>query len=98
MNAVLSASTEASIFGTIFTQPLWVVKTRMRLNTTKGITERQNFFFSYKQIQRQEGLKGYSKGLGLSLMLSMNGVVQMYSYEAMKRLYSYLNIRESGFL
>lgn len=38
MNAVLIASTEASLFGTIVTQPLWVVKTRMLLNTTKGIT------------------------------------------------------------
>lgn len=38
MNSVLIASTEASIFGTVVTQPLWVIKTRMLLNTTSRIT------------------------------------------------------------
>jgi len=33
------ASIEASIAGTIITQPLWVIKTRMLLNTTTRITE-----------------------------------------------------------
>lgn len=87
MNSVLIASTEASIFGTIVTQPLWVVKTRMLLNTTSGISEVENFVFSCRQIQRQNGLKGYSKGFGLSLMLSFSGIVQMYSYEGLKKLY-----------
>jgi hypothetical protein len=80
MNSVLISSTEASLFGTTVTQPLWVIKTRMLLNTTSRITERQNFVFSYKQIQRQEGFRGYFKGFGLSLILSINGIAQMYSY------------------
>jgi hypothetical protein len=80
MDAVLIASTEASLFGTIVTQPLWVVKTRMLLNTTSRITEIENFIFSCQQIQRQNGFKGYTKGLGLSLILSFTGVAQMYSY------------------
>lgn len=53
----------------------------------------QNFIFSCRQIYRQEGLKGYSRGLGLSFVLSANGVVQMYSYEGLKLLYDYLNIQ-----
>jgi solute carrier family 25 (mitochondrial folate transporter), member 32 len=98
MNSVLIASTEASLFGTIVTQPLWVVKTRMLLNTTSRITEIQNLVFSCRQIQRQNGLKGYSKGLGLSLILSFSGVVQMYTYEGLKKCYTYLNIAESKLL
>jgi hypothetical protein len=70
MNSVLAASTMASLLGTILTQPLWVVKTRMLLNTTSGI----------KQIYKQSGVMGYSKGLGLSLLLSFSGVIQMYAY------------------
>lgn len=32
MNAVIYSSIEASIIGTLATQPIWVVKTRMLLN------------------------------------------------------------------
>jgi hypothetical protein len=80
MNSVLAASTMASLLGTILTQPLWIVKTRMLLNTTSGIKEFNNFLFSIKQIYKQSGVMGYSKGLGLSLLLSFSGVIQMYAY------------------
>lgn len=89
MNSVLVASTMASLFGTIVTQPLWVVKTRMLLNITSGINELNNFLFSTKQIYKQSGLMGYSKGLGLSLILSFSGVIQMYTYEVLKMGYEY---------
>ena len=98
MNSVLVASTMASLFGTIVTQPLWVVKTRMLLNTTTGINELNNFLFSTKQIYKQSGLMGYSKGLGLSLILSFSGVIQMYTYEVLKMGYEYFQIPTTALL
>ncbi len=39
MKAVTLSSIEASVAATIVTQPLWVVKTRMLLNVSKGVSE-----------------------------------------------------------
>jgi len=95
MNSVAMASIEASIFGTIITQPLWVIKTRMLLNTKPQITEIENLRSSCRQIRKQYGLWGYGKGLGLSLILAFTGAVQMYSYEGLKKIYQYLEIPET---
>lgn len=40
-------------------------------------------------------MKGYLKGLQLSLILSLAGVLQMYSYEAAKVFYERLEMPES---
>ena len=42
MKAVTYASTEASIIVTIITQPMWVLKVRMLLNTDPNVTGFQN--------------------------------------------------------
>lgn len=97
MTAVALASTEASIFGTIITQPLWVIKTRMLLNTQPNLNDLQNFQFSCRQIQKQEGIRGYATGLNISLLLSFNGVLQMFTYEGPKKLYDSLNIPQTAY-
>ena len=33
-----------------------------------------------KEIYYQSGIKGFYKGLSLSLLLSLNGTLQMYAY------------------
>jgi len=87
MTAVALASGEASLIGTITTQPLWVIKTRMLLNTKPSLKDYDNFLFSCKQINQQHGWRGYGIGLGVSLLLSGTGVLQMYVYEGTKKLY-----------
>lgn len=37
MRAVTYSSIEASLIATLVTQPIWVIKTRMLLNTQPGI-------------------------------------------------------------
>lgn len=44
MNSVALASLEAGVIATIVTQPFWVIKTRMLLNTDPKINERTNFY------------------------------------------------------
>ena len=77
---------------TVVTQPMWVVKTRMLLNVNKKVTEWQNFKNQSLEIYKQHGMKGFVKGLQLSLMLASTGVVQMYLYEGFKTMYSEFGI------
>ncbi len=44
MTSVTLSSLEAGVIVTIFTQPFWVIKTRMLLNVNPFINERQNFY------------------------------------------------------
>lgn len=41
-------------------------------------------------------MKGFAKGLLLSLILSFSGVVQMYIYEASKAFYDYGNVPQTA--
>ena len=95
MKAVTRASVEASILCTLITQPIWVVKTRMLLNTHRNISEWQNCKRQVREIYAHDGLKGALRGLELSLLLSTSGVVQMYVYEGAKLLYDRLRLPET---
>ena len=43
MSSVTYASIEASVLATLGTQPIWVIRTRMLLNTERGVGEIGNF-------------------------------------------------------
>lgn len=94
MDAVARASAEASVLTTFITQPIWVIKTRMLLNTRK-MGEFENFKYQVKEIYSHYGVRGALKGLELSLILSLSGVIQMYVYEGSKILYDKIGIPES---
>jgi hypothetical protein len=87
MSAVSWASLEGAVSACMLSQPLWVIKTRMLLNIDQNITERENFRRSVREISRQYGWKGYTRGLGMSLMLCSNVLVQKYIYEKSKGIY-----------
>jgi solute carrier family 25 (mitochondrial folate transporter), member 32 len=95
MRAVTRASVEASILCTLVTQPIWVIKTRMLLNTNPRISEYQNLKREVREVYRQCGVKGALRGVELSLLLSFSGVIQMYVYEGSKLLYDRLRLPES---
>jgi solute carrier family 25 folate transporter 32 len=95
MSAVTYASIEASIYATFITQPFWVIKTRMLLEVHRGISEFQNFLQKTKEIYIQNGIRGFGKGLMLSLILSLSGVIQMYIYEASKVFYDYASLPQT---
>ncbi len=52
----------------------------MLLNINKDISELDNFKRQVKEINSQYGLKGFLRGLELSIILSFTGVIQMYVY------------------
>lgn len=87
MESTAYASAQASIVCTLITQPVWVIKTRVLLNTQPKIGELENIITKTKDIWRQGGLRGFYSGLSMNLILSQAGLLQMYSYEACKMLY-----------
>lgn len=59
----LTSSFIGGIVSTTLTSPIWMVKTRMQLNEHKGVTSPLSIC---KSIVRQEGMKGFWKGIGAS--------------------------------
>ena len=49
------------------------------------------------EIYHQLGMRGFLKGLSLSLLLSFSGVLQMYIYEGSKLAYEAMQIPETQF-
>lgn len=80
---------EAAVICTVISQPVWVIKTRMLLNIDPGIKGTRNFAKAVTQIYQQHGVRGYFRGLGLNLVLSVNGMVQMQTYEGVLKAYKY---------
>ena len=80
---------------TIATNPLWVVKTRMQLDSTNvhprsGAPRPRNtagsFASAVRTIARTEGGRGFMRGLGPALLLCSHGAIQMMAYEELKSL------------
>jgi solute carrier family 25 folate transporter 32 len=72
------------------TNPIWLVKTRMALQRTAptpGIVPYKGLADALARIWREEGVRGYYKGIGPSLLLqTSHGAIQFAVYEELKQL------------
>ena len=89
----LSAAAFAGIVTGTATNPIWVVKTRLQLIAdhakTAQSTSRKSLVSSLdmvKQIAREEGIRGFYKGLSASYLGVTEGTIQWVLYEKLKRL------------
>ena len=89
----LAAAACAGIATGTATNPIWVVKTRLQLDAHKpeiaGARSRSFFGGSVatiKQILREEGVRGFYKGLSASYLGVTEGTIQWVLYERLKRL------------
>ncbi|OWP00219.1 mitochondrial carrier protein [Marssonina coronariae] len=81
---------------TLSTNPIWVLKTRM-LSSDKGAEGAyKNMWHGAGQIMNREGVKGFYKGLGVSLLGNSHGAVQFAVYEPMKNLWTTYLAQESS--
>ncbi|KIM21248.1 hypothetical protein M408DRAFT_18444 [Serendipita vermifera MAFF 305830] len=81
----LSAAALAGIVTGSCTNPIWVVKTRMQLSAAQS----QPFTSAWScitHIARNEGIRGFYKGLSASYLGVSEGVIQWTLYERLKRL------------
>jgi solute carrier family 25, member 33/36 len=76
----------AGIVTSTATNPIWVVKTRLQLDKSVTGTRRyKNSLDCLAQIWRQEGLKGFGRGLSASLLGVSESTLQWVMYEQLKR-------------
>ncbi|CAO3690061.1 unnamed protein product [Umbelopsis ramanniana] len=80
---ILSAMT-AGATSTTMTNPLWVIKTRFMTQNERTAYRYNNTLHAFKTITREEGLGGFYKGLGPSLLGVSHVAVQFPLYERLK--------------
>jgi solute carrier family 25 protein 33/36 len=81
----ISAAAQAGIVTSTSTNPIWVVKTRLQLvhGDTKVLGGSWNCI---RKIMREEGFRGFYKGLGASYLGVTEGTIQWVLYEHLKKL------------
>lgn len=72
----------------IITNPIWVLKTRMISSDRSSVGAYPSMWSGAKQLFHDEGVKGFYRGLGISLIGVSHGAVQFAVYEPVKRWYS----------
>lgn len=81
----LTAATFAGIVTSTATNPIWVVKTRLQLvQGDKKVLG--GSWLCIKKIMREEGVRGFYKGLGASYLGVTETTIQWVLYEKLKRL------------
>ena len=81
------ASGISGILITLSTNPIWVLKTRM-LSSDKGTEGAyESMWHGCKHILRTEGMKGFYRGAGISLLGNSHGAVQFAVYEPLKKVW-----------
>ncbi|KAI9303406.1 mitochondrial carrier domain-containing protein [Cunninghamella echinulata] len=84
---ILSAMT-AGAASTSLTNPLWVIKTRFMTQNDKTPYKYDNTLHAFKTIAREEGIRGFYKGLGSSLIGVSHVAVQFPLYEKLKSFFA----------
>ncbi|KAF7897942.1 uncharacterized protein EAF01_008908 [Botrytis porri] len=81
------ASGSAGIMITITTNPIWVLKTRMLSSdrTSKGAY--QSMWHGARHLWQHEGVRGFYRGVGISLLGNSHGAVQFAVYEPLKNFW-----------
>jgi hypothetical protein len=84
----LSAAAIAGIVTGTATNPIWVVKTRLQLSASQRGTTKMlgGSWNTIKQIMREEGPRGFYKGLSASYLGVTEGTIQWVLYEQLKMM------------
>ncbi|KXN90316.1 hypothetical protein AN958_04349 [Leucoagaricus sp. SymC.cos] len=90
----LSAAALAGIVTGTATNPIWVVKTRMQLSVSQLVEDITPLrkggiggsWLCIQKIFREEGIKGFYKGLSASYLGVTEGTIQWVLYERLKKL------------
>jgi len=69
------------------TNPLWLIKTRIQAQTHTG-AKYKNSFHVFQSIFKEEGVRGFYKGLTASFLASSQAMIQFPLYEGLKCILS----------
>ncbi|TAQ89825.1 hypothetical protein B7494_g1871 [Chlorociboria aeruginascens] len=82
-----AASGIAGIFITLSTNPIWVLKTRMLSSDRGSQGAYTNMWQGARSILQKEGVRGFYRGVGISMLGVGHGAVQFAIYEPMKNFW-----------
>ncbi|KAJ9143734.1 hypothetical protein NKR23_g6346 [Pleurostoma richardsiae] len=82
------ASALAGVGVQVLTNPIWVLKTRMVSSDRSAAGAYPGMLSGARQLLREEGWRGFYRGLGISLFGVSHGAVQFAVYEPAKRWYT----------
>ncbi|XP_054824089.1 folate transporter 1, chloroplastic isoform X1 [Prosopis cineraria] len=93
----LASAAEAGTLVCLCTNPVWLVKTRMQLQTPLHQTQPYNGIYdAFKTILKEEGLRALYRGLVPSLFLQVShGAMQFMVYEEFRKMVIDLKSSES---
>ena len=100
LNHLLSAS-EAGIFTSLLTNPIWLCKTRLEVQRSAakiGQIPYKGMFDCMRRMLREEGFLSFYRGIVPSILLSSHGAIQFAVYESLKanpHISSYLFVNAS---
>ncbi|XP_057862433.2 folate transporter 1, chloroplastic isoform X2 [Cryptomeria japonica] len=83
----LASAAEAGTLVCLFTNPVWLVKTRLQLQVPGSAAHQpySGFFDASRTIFRDEGWRALYKGLGPGLLLVSHGAIQFTAYEEARK-------------
>eukprot|EP01095_Lingulamoeba_sp_RSL-Kostka_P014591 TRINITY_DN6413_c0_g1_i1.p1 TRINITY_DN6413_c0_g1~~TRINITY_DN6413_c0_g1_i1.p1 ORF type:complete len:320 (+),score=37.11 TRINITY_DN6413_c0_g1_i1:245-1204(+) len=81
----LFAGLFAGLSTTTITSPIWVVKTRLQIQTNQT-QEYKNAFDCFRTMYRQEGFRSLFKGLSASYLGISESTIQIVLYEKLKNI------------
>ncbi|GFQ07818.1 folate transporter 1 chloroplastic [Phtheirospermum japonicum] len=82
----LAAAAEAGGLVCLCTNPIWLVKTRMQLQTPQQARPYSGFHDALRTILKEEGWRSLYKGLGPGLFLVTHGAIQFTAYEELRKM------------
>ncbi len=69
----------AGVFNVLVTNPLWMITTQLTLT-------KESFMECCKRVLKDHGWSGFYAGVGSSLMLVSNPIIQFVCYEQLSRI------------
>lgn len=81
------AAAEAGLITALLTNPIWVIKTRMCLQNPNQPGNYRGLINAFVRIGREEGFRGFYKGVVPSLFGVSHGALQFMAYEELKKMF-----------
>uniref|UniRef100_A0A0E0KIP8 Uncharacterized protein n=1 Tax=Oryza punctata TaxID=4537 RepID=A0A0E0KIP8_ORYPU len=80
----------------LFTNPIWLVKTRLQLQTPRHHTSRYSGFSdALRTILKEEGWLALYRGIGPGLLLVTHGAIQFTAYEELRKALIFAKNRQT---
>lgn len=92
----LVSAAEAGALVCLFTNPIWLVKTRLQLQTPSHHTSRYSGFSdALRTILKEEGWLALYRGIGPGLLLVTHGAIQFTAYEELRKALIFAKSRQT---